>query len=85
MKYILLIMLLQLFQFSLCPPPPGTPFPPVISPPPTYLTSMACACKFFGFSVSYTVLNLPLSILYLPILLLIPCTFYPSPCPPPCL
>ena len=28
--------------------------------------------KFFGFSTSYTVLNLPLSILYLPFMLLLP-------------
>ena len=27
--------------------------------------SMGCACKFFGFSIAKTVLNLPLSILYL--------------------
>ena len=31
--------------------------------------------KFFGFSISYTILNLPLSVLYLPFVLLIPCTF----------
>ena len=33
--------------------------------------------KFFGFSISYTILNLPLSILYLPFMLLTPCTFSP--------
>ena len=33
--------------------------------------------KFFGFSVSYTILNLPLSILYLPFMLLILCIFSP--------
>ena len=40
--------------------------------------------KFFGFSNSYTVLNLPLSILYLLFMLRIPCTFspiLPSPLP----
>ena len=44
--------------------------------------------KFFGFSFSYTIVNLPLSILCLPFMLLIPCTFIPhSPLPtynPPC-
>ena len=39
--------------------------------------SMGHAYKFFGFSISYTVLNLPMSILYLPIMLLNPCTFSP--------
>ena len=34
-----------------------------------------CTCKFFGFSISHTILNIPLSIVYLPIILLIPCTF----------
>ena len=46
--------------------------------------SMGCTYKFFEFSVSYTILNLPLSILYLPLTLLIPCTFppfYPSTSP----
>ena len=50
--------------------------------------SMCCTYKFFGFSISYTLLNLPLSILCLPIMLLIPCTFYtilPLPTDnPPC-
>ena len=46
--------------------------------------------KFFGFSISYTILNLSLSTLWLPIMLLIPCTFFPiTPLPfpadnPPC-
>ena len=52
--------------------------------------SMGCACKFFGFSTSYTVLHIPLSILYLTIMLLNPYTFspiVPLPLPadnPPC-
>ena len=50
--------------------------------------SMGQAWKFFGYSISYTILNLPLSILCLPIMLLIPCTFSPilsSPADnPPC-
>ena len=46
--------------------------------------------KFFGFIISCTILNLPLSILYLPFMLLIPCTFSPILLPhlpidnPPC-
>ena len=40
--------------------------------PPSWFSPMH---MFFGFSISYTVLNLPLSILYPPIMLLIPCTF----------
>ena len=38
---------------------------------------MGRAYKFFGFSISYTILHLPLSIFYLPFMLLIPCTFPP--------
>ena len=46
--------------------------------------SMGYTCKFFGFSVSYTILNLPLSILCLLIMLLLLCTFPPSlPSPSP--
>ena len=37
--------------------------------------SMCHTCKFFGFSISHTILNLPLSIFYLPFMLLIPSTF----------
>ena len=52
--------------------------------------SMGHTYKFFGFSISYTILTLPLSISDLPIVLLIPCTFSSiSPLPlstdnPPC-
>ena len=52
--------------------------------------SMGCACEYFGFSIPHTILNLPLSVLYLLIMLLIPCTFsliLPLPLPadnPPC-
>ena len=46
--------------------------------------SMGCTYKFFGFYISYTIFNLALSILYLPFILLIPCTFPPiSPLPLP--
>ena len=73
-------MLLQLSQFfspflSLLPVTP--PSPSSISPTPQFM-SMGRTCKLFGFSISYTILNLPLTILCLPILLLIPCTPFPS-------
>ena len=42
--------------------------------PPEFM-SRGHTYKFFGFSTSYSILNLPLSILYLPFMLLIPCTF----------
>ena len=51
------------------------------SHPPSFM-SMGCIYKFFGFYISYTILNLPLSILYLPIMLVIPCTFFPHSPPP---
>ena len=85
-KYILLIMLLQLSQFfspflSLLPVTP--PSPSSISPTPQFM-SMGRTCKLFGFSISYTILNLPLTILCLPILLLTSCTFslHCTPLPP---
>ena len=58
-------------------------FPPPCTAPPTYLASlyfmsMGHTGKFFGFYISYTILTLPLSIFYLPFVLLILCTFYPS-------
>ena len=40
--------------------------------------SMGHTYKFFGFSISYAILNLPLSILCLPFMLLIPSSFSPS-------
>ena len=52
---------------------------------PTHLLqvmSMGRTYKFFGFSISYIILNLPLSIFYLPFMLLILCTFSPI-LPPP--
>ena len=53
--YILLITLLQLSWFlPLCPSPPSTPTPSG-SPPPLFM-SMSLAYRFFGYSVSYTVL-----------------------------
>ena len=56
--------------------------PTSISPPHFKLMSMGCMNKYFGFSISYTILNLPLSILYLQFMLLIPCTSSPI-LPPP--
>ena len=50
------------------PPLPITPS--VSSNPPTLsscLWVMGHPCKFFGFSIFYIVLNIPLSILYLPV------------------
>ena len=56
-------------------------FPSALYPPPIIIPSpyiyILCTYKFFGFYISHTVLNLPLSILYLPFMLLIPCTFSP--------
>ena len=57
-------------------------------PPPTIIpsskfVSMCHTYKFFGFSISHTILNLSLSILYLPSMLLVPCSFYPILSLPP--
>ena len=70
-------MLLQLSHFFLpfIPLHPVLP-PPTIIPPPQF-TSMGPTYKSFGFSIYYTILNLPLSNLCLPFMLLIPCTFSP--------
>ena len=68
--------------------PPFTLLP--LAFPPTQFMSMGHTFKFFDFSISYTILNLPLSILYLPVTLFIPCTFplfllNPAPADtPPC-
>ena len=50
----------------LCPVTPFLPAMPV---------SMGHAYKFLGFYISYIVLNILLPILFLPFMLLIPCTF----------
>ena len=44
---------------------------PTSIPPPQFM-SMGRTCKFFGFSTSYTILNLPLSTLCQPFMFLIP-------------
>ena len=78
-------MLLQVSQFSpfallLLLPLPSS-IPPLVSCP-------WVMHGFLGFSISYTILNLPLSIFCLPFMLPILCTFSPSlPIPadnPPC-
>ena len=56
--------------------------PPSCTPPPTHspalkFMSMGHTYKFFGFHISYTILNLPQSIFYLPFVLNILCTFPP--------
>ena len=45
--------------------------------------SMGRTYKFFGFYISYTILTFPLSIFYLPFMLLVLCTFPLSPPPTP--
>ena len=84
-KYILLIMLLQLSHSFFPPLSPSASYPHSLQHSPL----LVHVRKFFGFSISYTILTLPLSILYLPIMLLNPCTprFFPFPLPtdnPPC-
>ena len=75
-------MLLQVSHFFL-------PFIPLYPAPLSHqhsplFMSMGHTYKFFGFSISYTILNLHLSILYRSFMLLIPCTFSPFlPTPPP--
>ena len=54
-------------------------FPSILHSPsnhhsPHQFMSMGGTYKFFGFSISYTILTLPLSILYLSFMFLIPCT-----------
>ena len=78
LKYVLLIILLQLSQiFLLLSPSAWYSLSVQQSPPWGLFMSMGHACKFFGFSISYSILNILLSILYLPIMLLNPCTFSP--------
>ena len=55
--------------------------PPSNIPCPPYFVSMGCTCKFFGFSISYTILNHPLSILYL--LFMLPYSTHLVPLFPP--
>ena len=48
----------------LCPLHPVSTLPQAI--PPLLFTSMGHAYKFFGYSISYTVLYIPMASLYLP-------------------
>ena len=57
--------------------PSGTRPPSYI--PPLQFMSMGYTYKFFGSYISYTILTLPLSIFYLPFMLLILCTFSSIP------
>ena len=63
------------FFLPITPLHPAPPLPPAF-PPPQFM-SMGRTYKFCAFSISYTVLNLLLSVLCLPIMLLIPYTFFP--------
>ena len=72
-------MLLQLSNFPSYTPLCPAPHPTCITLPSPQFMSMGCTYKFFGVSISYTILNLHMSILYMPIMLLIPCTFPPIP------
>ena len=68
-----------------------SPFAPLCPVPsfssaflPFQFMSMGHEYKFFGYSISYTILNISLSVLFLPLMLLNPCTFLPiHPLPPP--
>ena len=74
--YVVAVVLLFLPFIPLCPVPS---FPLAFHPPssPPWVVH-----KFFGFSTSYTILNLSLFILYLPFMRLIPCIFSPIFLPP---
>ena len=70
--YAITVVPFFLLFIPLHPAPPLPPACPLLTP---QFMSMGFTYKFFGFSISYTILTLPLSILYLPIMLLNPCTF----------
>ena len=87
LKYILLILLLQ--QYHLPPVANLFPVPPSLQHSPLCFMSMVGAYKFFGFSTSYTLLNLPLFCSY-QLCFLIPAPFpsfslFPLCWEPPCL
>ena len=70
----------MLLQLSYIPPPL---FPCTLYTP-SHLNSPFGSCPwviymFFGFYISYTLLNLLLSIFFLPFMLLVLCTFSPIP------
>ena len=71
-------MLLQMFHFppslhSILPTPSLSHSPPIVHVHGSYIY------KFFGFYISYTILNLPLSIFHLSFMLFILSTFLPLP------
>ena len=66
--------------FPLCSPLLDTPTPS--SSPPLSSCPWVIRISSLASPLPYTILNLPLSILYLPFMLLIPCTFYPIHPPP---
>ena len=79
------ISLIMLLQFSPFPPfSPSTVHPSTLQHSPAPNLSSCLWVVFFEFSVSYTILDLSPSILCLPIMPLIPCTF-PFHSPPPSL
>ena len=81
-KYILLIMLLQLSYFFSSLSPSALHSPPSNIPSPPQFMYMGRTYKFLGFSISYV--NLLVSIMYQPFVLLILCSFSsipPSPSP----
>ena len=59
------IIVILSFFLPFIPPDQVTPFPPAL--PPLLLMAMCRTYKFFGFSISYTILNLSL-----------PCLLYTS-------
>ena len=71
--YVITVVLIFPPLPSLCLLPP---FPPAILPPPPFMF-MGHACKFLGFSISYTILNIP-SLFYTYQL----CFLFPVPFPP---
>ena len=84
-KYILLIMLLELSYsphfIPLHPAHPVLPTFPLPPAPASWFMSMGHTYRFFGFSIFYTILNLPLTIFYLPFMLPFPVPFPPFPPP----
>ena len=63
------ITVVQIFP----PLPPSTLYPCSLKQSPSQFMSMGCTFKYFGFSISYAILNSLLSILFLPFMLLNPC------------
>ena len=75
-EYILLIMLLHLSHFYLLYSPLTCSLLSHLHSQPPYFMSMGVTYKFFGFYISYNILNLPLFCTYQL------CCFFPIPFPP---